>query len=61
MVPYDQPEAALVRRHRASGCMVMLTGFNRSGYDYPMGQERSSDELIRCIVPRVFNSLDTDT
>lgn len=40
---------------------MMLTGFNRPGYDYPMDQERSSGELIRRIVPRVFNSLDTNT
>ena len=50
MVPYDQPEAALVRRYRPSEQMRVLTCPNYPGYDYPMGEERSSDGLILSIV-----------
>jgi hypothetical protein len=60
MVPYDQPEAALVRRHRASECVEMLTRPAWLGYDYPMDQEYSTGELIRCLVSRVLNSMDTN-
>jgi len=38
MVPYDQPEAALVRRYRASGCVKMLTCSAYLGYDHPVDQ-----------------------
>lgn len=58
MVPYDQPEAALVRCQRASECVEMLSCPTCLGYDYPMGQECPSGELIRCIVSRVLNSMD---
>lgn len=52
MVPYDQPEAALVRRRCAPECAKMLTCSTCTGYDYPMDQEYSSDELIRYIASR---------
>jgi hypothetical protein len=57
MVPYDQPEAALVRRYRASEYTATLTRSNYPGYDYSMGQECSSGELIGS---HVLNSMDTD-
>jgi len=60
MVPYDQPEAALVRRCRAFECAKTLTRSTYPGHDYPMGQERSSGELIRCIVPYVLDPMDTN-
>ena len=60
MVPYDQPEAALVRRHCAPEYVKMLTSLTCLGYDYPMGQEYSSGELIRCIVSHVPNPMDTN-
>ena len=50
MVPYDQPEAALVGRHRPSKYVWRLTCHRYPGYDYPMGEEHSSDGLIGCIV-----------
>ena len=49
MVPYDQPEAALVRRYPAFECVRMLICFGCPGYDHPMGEERSSDRLILSI------------
>ena len=52
MVPYDQPEAALVSCYRPSECVGMLTCPNCPGYDNPMGEERPSERLIRCVVPR---------
>lgn len=60
MVPYDQPEAALVRRYRVSDCMKTLTRSAHPGHDYPMGQERPSDELIHFSVFRILNSVDTN-
>ena len=59
MVPYDQPEAALVRCYPASKYAEMLTYPTCPGYDYPMGQECSSDELIRRTVSHVLHSVDT--
>ena len=48
MVPYDQPEAALVRRCRVSESVEVLTCSAYLGHDYPVGQEHPLDELI-CI------------
>ena len=42
MVPYDQPEAALVRCYRASEFVQILICPDRPGYDHQMGGERSS-------------------
>ena len=50
MVPYDQPEAALVRRYHSFDCVRVLTCLDSSGYDHSMGEERSPDRLILCIV-----------
>lgn len=46
MVPYDQPEAALVCRYRASRCVEMLTYSTYSGHDYPMGQEYPLELIV---------------
>jgi hypothetical protein len=60
MVPYDQPEAALVRRSRSSEPMKTLTCSVYPGHDYPMGQERPSGALMRSPISRVLNSMDTN-
>ena len=50
MVPYDQPEAALVSHSCPSECTRMSTYSNCPGYDYPVGEEHPSDGLILCIL-----------
>lgn len=52
MVPYDQPEAALVSHGRAIELMRILTcpNSNFPGYDYSMGEGHPSDGLIGFIV-----------
>ena len=55
MVPYDQPEAALVRTYHSFDCVKMLTCLDCPGYDHQMGGERSSDRLILCPVPYTYS------